>query len=456
MASPGGFYAVVTLLLCFFTTTGVTARSSPLTAAAGSRHYRHAVALKPTTNHGAVVANGPDMGVVTALSSVHNATRRVYGLVDSTGLQMASLHIFNISPEHKNNTTSITATTFTSTAAGIVGYAAVYMTLPPPNASSGLQQWEVRTATSSDLMSWQYVSTVLANADMPYAYTLPNGLVLLAHEQWMTPGSRAPCRIGFKLYANASALLLGHPPLSSFIAPLTVGAHLEGTPNIFAARLVYHQDDAGGTRTTVSADIGFHFNDARGVDQVALGHLQGLSAVGTFRSKTVLGYEEPEPRWTSSPAADYNALFKRAGCIGNIGQRDAGRLGGAPIVLQEGNIGHMPPTQWDKWRLWFYLPTPNESLLGGNGTITAWKPVTDGGSTAFGNPSFRVLPCPYDGSGSGGGGSSGSSSTLRSSNSSSLRKSNVSGDCVFVSLFIFGQGAAKGEAGVLAFYNPAP
>ena len=67
----------------------------------------------------------------------------------------------------------------------------------------------------------------------------------------------------------------------------------------------------------------------------------------------------------------------------------------------------------------------------GQGAITQLVPVTDKGSYAFGNPSFKVVPCP-----TGGASSSDSGKT-----------------CVFVSFFAFGEGAAPGEAGVVAFYN---
>ena len=108
-------------------------------------------------------------------------------------------------------------------------------------------------------------------------------------------------------------------------------------------------------------------------------------------------------------------------------------LAGELLMIQEGNTGHMPPTIWADWKLWLYTPAPGEALPpAGNGTITELRPLTDGGSTAFGNPSFKVVPCP--------------SGTDRVAD----------GTCVFVSFFAFGEGAAPGEAGVVAFYNRAP
>jgi hypothetical protein len=46
-------------------------------------------------------------------------------------------------------------------------------------------RWEVRVATSSNLITWQYLNTILQDADMPYTKTVAaNGWIMLAHEQW--------------------------------------------------------------------------------------------------------------------------------------------------------------------------------------------------------------------------------------------------------------------------------
>jgi hypothetical protein len=57
---------------------------------------------------------------------------------------MASLHLLDTPPTE-------------------TGYSAVYMSMHN-------KVWEVRSATSTDLMTWTYVNTLLPNADMPYAY----------------------------------------------------------------------------------------------------------------------------------------------------------------------------------------------------------------------------------------------------------------------------------------------
>ena len=174
----------------------------------------------------------------------------------------------------------------------------------------------------------------------------------------------------------------------------------------------------------MDAEVGFHYNDAHGVDTVGHGSLRSFGPTS----------HEAEIAWVTSSAMGYDAAFKKAGCIGNIGQRDAGRLGGSLLMMQEGNTGHMPPTIWAEWRLWLYRPAAAENILGptgptGAGTITELKPTTDGGSTAFGNPAFKLVPCPG---------------------------APASQQCVFVSFFAFGEGAAPGEAGVVAFVNAAP
>jgi hypothetical protein len=126
----------------------------------------------------------------------------------------------------------------------------------------------------------------------------------------------------------------------------------------------------------------------------------------------------------------YNNRFIAAGAVGNIGQRDVGLVGGELVVVQEANVGHMPPTLWADWRVWLYMLGSQEGLPPtGAGTVHQLAVETDLGSTAFGNPSVKLLPCP---------------------------RPSAFVECVFVSMFLFGEGAKPGEAGVLAFYNRAP
>lgn len=342
-------------------------------------------APKPVANATATANAGPPASVARYFTDVAGAAGHRYDLQDDTGKQMACTHV-------------------------VPGTHAPYVALSHAQVGS---EFEVRLATSDDLLSWTFGHAVLPNADMPYPFTVAaNGWVVVVHEQWMNAGSQLPSRLGFKLWYNASDLAAGAPPFNSFLAPLTVGAHsqLEGTPNVYGASMVTRQG-----LQTLDLVVGFHYNDRDGVDQVAQGAL------------TSFGPASLTPSWAARAATAYDQKFIAAGAIGNIGQRDAGALDGVDFVLQEGNVGHMPPTIWADWRVWLYVRAPGEPLPPtGAGTPYQLAVRTDKGSTAFGNPSVVVLQCP--------GGRDG-------------------GQCVFVSYFIFGEGAAPGEAGNLVFYH---
>lgn len=168
------------------------------------------------------------------------------------------------------------------------------------------------------------MGAILPNADMPYSYALSNGWILLAHEQWMRvspgPGSEAPSRLGFKLFYSMQKLLEGDH-FNSFVAPLTLGkgSTLEGTPNIYSARVVERDG-----LFMVDAEVGFHYNDADGIDTV------GHGSLGSFGPTS----KEAEITWATAAATGYDREFRRAGCIGNIGQRDSGMFGGNRIMMQ--------------------------------------------------------------------------------------------------------------------------
>merc|ERR1712048_1461874 len=116
------------------------------------------------------------------------------------------------------------------------------------------------------------------------------------------------------------------------------------------------------------------------------------------------------------------------GGIGNIGQRESGILLGRHFLSQEANIGHMPPTKWQDWRVWLYFFGDGETSFpsAGRGShIVKLNITTPGGSTAFGNPSWQVVKCPK----------------------------HYETDCLVVSYFLFGEGAAPGEGGPCMFYK---
>ena len=243
------------------------------------------------------------------------------------------------------------------------------------------------------------------NLEIPYFY----GTIR------MNEKSNLPSQLGFKLFYNETQLLYGDY-FNSYVAPLSLGrkSKLEGTPSIYD--IVQRTTDG---YLVVDASMGFHFNNENGIDQVAYGYLQNFGP--TVLESSFVGQEE---------AVKYNDLFIGQGAIGNIGQRAPGAVYGVRFNIQEANIGSQPPTIWEDWRVWLYFYGPDESDVpkGGDGAyVVPLKVVTHSGSTAVGNPSYTKLPCPSD-----------------------LKAENM---CIFVSYFLFGEGAAPGEAGVAAFFK---
>lgn len=340
-----------------------------------------------------------DIDVASLLGDVTESVDYRYGLTDSSGLQMDCVHVDQILSEEGRSVVEGDS------------YYGVY------HAMVGTE-YQVRLATSTDLMNWKFRKVLISNADMPYVKRVeesnPSSWIMLAHEQWMSPDSTVPSQLGFKLYSNESTLLApGGDFLNSFIAPFTVGERsIEGTPSIYSANVV---------DGFVEADIGFHFNDENGIDRVAHGQLANFGL--TTRSPTMTGEVSEE----------YNLKFEAQGGIGNIGQRAPGwiPIDGSHLVIQEANIGSMPPTIWEDWRVWLYYYGEDEGdvpLGREDSSIMMLDLKTHGGSTAVGNPSFSIVSCPDD-------------------------KSSM---CLFVSYFLFGEGAAEGEAGVVAFFKRLP
>ena len=135
---------------------------------------------------------GRALGRVSEIfSDVRSAADFRYDLKDDTGTQMDCLHVDAILGD--------------KSIWGGHGYLGLYHA----NVNG---QYNVRLASSSDMMSWTYRRTIVSNADMPFLKRVDkgqDGWLLLAHEQWMNSGSRLPSRLGFKLFYNESQLLLG-------------------------------------------------------------------------------------------------------------------------------------------------------------------------------------------------------------------------------------------------------
>jgi len=256
-----------------------------------------------------------------------------------------------------------------------------------------IKTFQVFLAQSFDLITWEFLRRLISNADMP-AVTVDSrtGRVLLVYEHFLSAKERWPCAVGIRLYSSVDTFVSGRP-LATFVAPNTV-SRIEGTPNIYAF------DATAGT-----AEIGFHFqNETLVRDEVGRGTLSGFP--GT-------------PVWTASADLHYNQVMTSKGVTGNVGGRDVLEINGGQhhLVICEGNVQPPPahPTVWDAWRVWLWED---------NRTVAQLNVRTHKGSVAVANPSMALVPSPKTGR-----------------------------PAVFATYFIFSEGAAKGEAGQLAFYS---
>jgi hypothetical protein len=144
-------------------------------------------------------------------------------------------------------------------------------------------------------------------------------------------------------------------------------------------------------------DVGFHYYRDGVVDRQARGRLTG------FRS------------WRADPDPAADAAVEAWDVRGNIGGRDSAEWNGARITLIEGQLRRR---DWGSWRVFRYDRAA--------GVAHPVRIRTHGGSVAFGNPKVTVLRAP-----------SGRTALL-------------------ATMFVFGEGAARGEGGPLLYYHELP
>ena len=146
-----------------------------------------------------------------------------------------------------------------------------------------------------------------------------------------------------------------------------------------------------------TVDVGFHYHRDGVVDRQARGRLTG------FRS------------WQAAADPVADKAIEAFGVRGNIGGRDDAEWNGTRVTLIEGQLRR---GDWGSWRVFRYDRA--------NGTAQPVPIRTRRGSVAFGNPKVTVLRAP-------------------------------SGRTALVaSMFVFGEGAAPGEAGPLLYYRELP
>ena len=127
-------------------------------------------------------------------SDVTTSQDHRYNLLDDEGIQMACLHV----QKAKSN---------------IWGEGHNYWGLYHAYIDSKAE-YDVRLASSIDLINWKYQRTLIGNADMPFpsrpeSMMSEDGWIIVAHEQWINSKSQLPSQLGFKLYRNESELLRG-------------------------------------------------------------------------------------------------------------------------------------------------------------------------------------------------------------------------------------------------------
>lgn len=141
-------------------------------------------------------------------------------------------------------------------------------------------------------------------------------------------------------------------------------------------------------------DLGFHYFRDGVVDR------QGVGRLTDFRE------------WEGAPDPVLDAAVEAWGVRGNIGGRDEAVLAGERVTLIEGQLR---PKDWASWRVFRY-----------DRDTGAARPLpvrTHGGSRAFANPTVTALHDP------------------------------AGNPAAVVTLFVFGEGAARGEAGPLLYHR---
>jgi Big-like domain-containing protein len=258
-------------------------------------------------------------------------------------------------------------------------------------------QFHVRVATSSDLLTWDFTARLEESASQPTIAALSDGGFVVAYEKHGPTGNctgTGGC-LGFEHFANVGALLTGASD-RSIVLSRTLSACNEGTPNIYAATLNPDVDHS-------IINVGLHYHSGCDVDRVAVGTLTNFSS------------------WRVQADANLNQRFTDLGAIkGNVGDRDAFHYQGRAYSVVEAQY-----TKYDysSWRPYLFDRTSN--------SLTGLTLHTDAGSTSFGNPTYTDVVLP------------------------DRRRGFVS------TQFIFSEGAGPTEAGELVYYRafapqPAP
>lgn len=121
------------------------------------------------------------------------------------------------------------------------GYLGVYHSFVNEN-------FQVRLATSTDLLNWKFIRTIENSSSQPTIAQAPNGAYIVAFEKHL---SNERC-LKFHYYLNLQSLLTG-VGWSEHSAELTLGKNtrLEGTPNIYNVTI---------NNSEMLVCVGFHYD----------------------------------------------------------------------------------------------------------------------------------------------------------------------------------------------------
>ena len=283
-------------------------------------------------------------------------------------------------------------------------------------------RFNVHVATSDDLVTWTRRATIDDDASQPTIAVQPGGSVIVAYEK-TTLADRLPrpplpleqllhdplkilddplnrIRLRFRFYRSADDLL-DNRVARQFTPMRRLSPTAEGTPSITNAVL------RGGLISRSRIEVGLHyFANGPGGPQV---DRRATAVLTNFNS------------WVEQARPDIDAEFLKAKALhdgysapptGSIGDRDQIIFDGVRLELQEAQY---VPHDFGSWRP--FLVDPRTSIT------QPLNIVTGGGSRAFGNPSVTELTAP------------------------SGRRA------LFVSVYVFSEGAAAGEAGPLIYYR---
>jgi hypothetical protein len=284
--------------------------------------------------------------------------------------------------------------------------------------SPGGGRFNVQVATSKDLIAWTRVRTLDEDAAQPTISVVPGGGLIVAYEKTTVLDviPRAPLapellaildgpldriRVRFRYYRNLDALLAGQHS-RQFTAPRTLSKTAEGTPSITNATL------RRGLISRSRIEVKLHYFADVNHDGKLDVDRSATAVLTDFR------------RWDARPDTDRdNALLElraHPGFAGppqgSFGDRDQIILDGVRLELQEAQY---VPGDYTSWRVFLFDPRSS--------VPRPLQIVTDGGSRSFGNPTVTLLTAP-------------------------------SGrPAVLVTLYVFSEGAAPGEAGPLIYYT---